>query len=108
MLSACQGVVDAKLLTDDRIAFDRDFDTGLCWGAFSVINIVTDVASDPPNRYSIFGVCAPKGVSRSQSVRIFAEYANRNLQRLHEEFFWVARDALREVFPCPKSGLPKR
>src|SRR5689334_11768961 len=93
MLSACKGVSEAKIL-DDRIQLPEDIDAGLCWGAFSVIDTVTNVMN-PPNRNVIFEVCVPEGVARSQEVAIFVEYAKRNPQRLHENFFFVARDPLK-------------
>ena len=100
MLSACKAVSEAKMLDGDRIAIPQNIDSGMCWGAFSVISSVMDVASDPPNSRLFFGVCLTKGVSRSQEVRIFVDYATRNPQRLNEDFLFVARDALKAAFPC--------
>ena len=100
MLSACKDIAEAKMTDDQHIVLKQDMDTGLCWGAFSILQTVLRIVSAPPNRRVIFGVCAPEGSTRSQYVKIFVEYATKNPRRLHEDFFFVARDALRETFPC--------
>jgi hypothetical protein len=120
MLSSCEGVVDAQV-TEQGIALPTDFETGKCWGAFSVLETVSGILEKLPSDYdlsrapndclvadkqtaliyrSILGLNIPQGVSRKQVITIFVNYAKRHPEKLHADFFLVARDAIREAFPC--------
>jgi len=100
MLSRCKQIPDAKI-EDGRIGFvTHDFDEGVCWGAFSIIQRIIVMAD--PDKQPTFKICSPKSALRNQHVAIFVEYLRRNPQRLHEEFLHVALDALRAAFPCGK------
>ncbi len=110
IVSACKVVANARLGDDGSVAlpktsYDDGFDAGMCLGAFSVLDMALRIASDPPNRKLLFGVCIGE-VTWSQEVKIFLEYANRNPKRLNEDFFFVGRDALKAAFPCRANGLP--
>jgi len=97
MLSACKSVADAKV-TSGGVYLDSSYETGLCWGAFAVIqkNIIHIDASY--NR--IYSVCAPEESTRAQLVSIFVAYAGNSPHRLHEHFFYVALESLQKAFPC--------
>src|ERR1700722_6548286 len=99
MLSACKGVSEAKMTDDDHVQLPEDMDTGMCWGAFSVIDtafrladVIKPATSTTPAliRPPLKACFAGKKISRTQEVAIFVDYAKRNPQRLHEDFFFVA------------------
>jgi hypothetical protein len=100
MLSSCKKVAEGKV-ENGQAVFQPDFDTGKCWGAFASLQVVTNIIV-PPGKQPTFGICGPKGSTRTQDIAIFIEYAQRNPQRLHENFVFVALDALRLAFPCHK------
>jgi hypothetical protein len=91
MVSACHDISIAHV-SGDQAAFSRTFDSGKCWGAFSVIQ---QQFSSPG-----FSICAPGESTRTQYVVIFVDYAKRHPERYSEDFLRVAVDALREAFPC--------
>lgn len=105
MLSVCKEFDNAKI-TGDKIAFKETYETGLCWGAFSVVAETIRIIDSETGRRMFF-VCSPEGVYRPQLIAIFVEYARRNPQHLHKSFYWVARDSLREAFPCNYKGEKK-
>jgi hypothetical protein len=98
MLSSCREVAEAPV-KGDKIAMTETFQTGWCWGSFGVVQKII-VRADSTGR-PFFRICAPPESTRSQLIAVFVEYARRNPQRLHEDFFDVALEALRGAFPCP-------
>ena len=100
MLTACKPIVDQARVSGGRIELPKDFHAGRCWGAFAILQEVI-THTDASGR-EIYNVCAPPNSTRSQLIAIFVEYAKKNPQRYHEEFFNVALDALRSSFPCEK------
>jgi len=100
MLSSCRWVETAHFRGED-VAVPRDFESGMCWGAFDVVQTVIGVVADPA-KGPIFGVCAPSESTRTQLIAIFVEYVKRNPKTMSDDFFFAARKALREVFPCKK------
>jgi len=103
MASACKTVDEASVIDDDHIALTLTFDTGVCWGAFSALQMAFNAVDTAHSNTPVFYVCsAGKGSSRSQWIKIFLAYTKRHPERLNEDFFYVARDALKEVFPCNK------
>ena len=104
MLSACRDVAAARI-TDGGIVMPKDFDSGLCWGAFGVLQTVISIVhvNEEDKTYSrVLGVCVPSDATRSQLIAIFVEFAKRNPQRYHEDFYFVTKDALKAAFPCSK------
>ena len=97
MLTACKSLAESKV-TSGQVLFLHDYPSGICWGAFSALQRVI-VLADTDTR-PIFNACAPEKSTRTQLIAVFVEYARRTPQRLHEEFFDVAIDALKGAFPC--------
>lgn len=97
LLSACQSVVDAKP-SGDYFQVPPTFDAGYCYGAFSAIQNAITLAFE--GEQPIFGVCAPPESNLKQIIIIFNEYAEKNPQILHEGYFLIAIESLRDAFPC--------
>jgi Rap1a immunity proteins len=104
MVSACKQVSVAK--TNERVTMlPRDFDSGLCWGAFGALEQfvkTSDEAKRPPQPAS--GICVPENVARSRLIAAFSDFLKTHPERNQEEFYPVARDALKVAFPC-QAGL---
>jgi len=99
MISACKNIADAKVVGDSEVAFTKNFDTGLCWGAFGSFQKAITYASDT-DKERFFGVCAPADSTRTQLIQIFIAYAKRHPEELNKEFFDVALEATIEAFHC--------
>jgi hypothetical protein len=56
-----------------------------------------------PSRGPVFGVCAPSESTRTQLIAIFVDYVKRNPKTMSDKFFFTARAALTEAFPCAKA-----
>jgi len=97
MLTSCKLLAEAKV-EGGEVSFPRDYPSGMCWGAFSTLQRVIVMVDNNMRPY--FHVCAPKNSTRSQLIAVFVEYSRRNPQRLHEDFFIVAIEALSGAFPC--------
>ena len=100
-LSACKDIANAKV-TEERVFFAPSFESGQCWGAFGAIQ-KTVAYADRATNLPYFLVCAPPETTLSQFVAIFVAYAQRHPERLHESYYEVAMDSLREAFPCRRT-----
>jgi hypothetical protein len=97
LLGSCKTVADGKV-EGDKIWFREDYATGTCWGTFATFQRAINTLDD--KRLRFFRVCAPATSTRHQLIAIFVEYARRNPQRLHEDFYPVVLSALVDAFPC--------
>lgn len=46
------------------------------------------------------GICYPSEVTVGQMIRVVARYIDERPARLHENFLILAREALRQAWPC--------
>jgi hypothetical protein len=104
MLSACRPIAKANLPGAKGKATGPDtFTAGKCWGAFTVIQNGIERVDD--RILLVYNICPPAETNRTQLIAMFVDYAEKNPQRLQEEFFDVFLDALRKAFPCkPEKG----
>jgi hypothetical protein len=97
MLSHCRTIISADMQSDGRIYPALNFDSGMCWGGFSALQTATKYTDgDGP----LFDTCIPAESNRTQLVAVFANFANRHPEKLHERWLTVALEALIEAFPC--------
>ena len=101
MVSACNELADPHLDADGNVDLPRDFETGECWGAFTVLQKMTAITMLPSST-PLLKVCAPKESTRTQYIAIFQEYVRKKPNRLSDDFTLVAWSALRVAFPCKK------
>lgn len=99
MLSFCRAVSASKT-TSEGVALPRDFESGVCWGAFAAIQAV--IVRARPGEQPFLLVCAPPKSTRLQLIAVFVRYSEDHPNRLHEDFMDVALDSLRQAFPCPR------
>ena len=104
VVSTCKQISVMK--TNERVTMlPRDFDSGVCWGVFGVLEQfvkTSDEAKRPPQPAS--GICVPENVARSRLIAAFSDFLKTHPERNQEEFYPVARDALKAAFPC-QAGL---
>ena len=96
MLAACRALPKATV-TDDRVAIPQDFRSGVCWGAFGVIQHLVVMAYQDGRR--IHRACAPAESTRTQLIAVFVKFADDHPERLHEPFLDVALASLQGAFP---------
>ncbi len=97
--SYCKPVAEARLISGDKRAYKPSWETGVCWGFFSAVQVATRLQfhGDPaPALY----ICAPPESTLVQMVLIFRRYVEVNPSVAHEKAFFVAFEALKEAFPC--------
>lgn len=99
MLSLCRDVASASV-SGETVRIPTTFDAGECWGTFGTIQEI--IRHLNKNEQPIYGVCAPSNSRRTQQIAVFVQYAERNPQRWHEDYFFVAIESLRFAFPCGK------
>jgi hypothetical protein len=84
-------------LYDPNVAF--------CWGAFTVLRGLTSLVSND-SRTMVLHVCAPSQSTVPQYIRIFLKYVDDHRERAHDDFDFVALEALVKAFPCqPPSSI---
>lgn len=92
---------DTRVLGDGRIIVDQMSGADKCLGAFLVVQKVSTLVYEEDGRYRrMFNVCTPEYSTLLQLVKVYVSYVDDNPRKLHEDFFFVALDALREAFPC--------
>jgi hypothetical protein len=103
MASDCKDIVEAKVADGDTgIYVSHTFETGVCWGAFGTLQTaITVVPRSFPKDPPLLEVCASKGSTETQLVKIFMAYTGRHPEKLNQDFFFVAIAAFKEAFPCP-------
>ena len=100
MMSSCRDLSTVKV-RDANVQLPQDFDSGVCWGSFAMVQKMTRVVHLENGVYvPTFGLCAPEESTRTQLIQVFEQYATKHPERLHEEFWSVVQTALREAFPC--------
>ena len=104
ILSACRPIARANLSGGKgKVTGPDTFTAGKCWGAFTVIQNAIERVDD--RMLLIYNICPPAESTRTQLISMFVDYAEKNPQRLQEDFFDVFTDALRKAFPCkPEKG----
>ncbi len=100
MVSACKLITTAK--TSDRVLMvPQDYNSGLCWGAFGALEqIVKTPTGSKWVPQAILGVCVPENTPRSRLIAAFTDFAKAHPERSQEDFYPVARDALKAAFAC--------
>lgn len=102
MQGSCEALInDTRVIGGGQIIIDRFSGGEKCFGAFLVIQRVSSLVHEEEGGYrSMFNVCPPEESTLMQLVRIHVNYVNDNPRRLHDDFFFVALDGIREAFPC--------
>jgi hypothetical protein len=97
MASNCRKVADATV-SNGEIDVPADFQSGICWGAFTSFQKATHIVGY--DNKPILGICYTAHVTTSQDVKVFLAYVDRHPEKLNQDYFWVAMAAAREAFPC--------
>lgn len=100
MLSNCRPITQAKI-SGDSIALPRDFGSGQCWGAFSVVGFEMTTLNTQTNK-PLFFVCLPKDWTRPQLIAVFVKYAEDHPALYSEDFMFTVMKAEQDAFACPK------
>jgi len=101
MLSACKPIARANISGGKgKVTGPDTFNAGKCWGAFTVIQNAIERVDD--SMLLIYNICPPADSTRTKLISMFVDYAEKNPQRLQEDFFDVFVDALRKAFPCKR------
>ncbi len=58
LVSQCRPFMESFIVSEDKIAFEPTYGTGVCWGTFAMVQkmIMVQSREDVP---PIFGVCSP-------------------------------------------------
>jgi hypothetical protein len=99
LASACRPVAAARV-SGDSVYFQQTYDSGRCWGAFTIIQRISSYVDSQGSRP--LHACVPPTSTRQQLVAVFVEFLNRNPQRMHEDAFEMSIEALTVAFPCTK------
>ena len=98
MMAACKQVSGAK--ANERVTMlPRDFDSGLCWGAFATLEQHVKAQSES-KRQPGNGACVAKDAARASLIAAVNAFLKAHPERGQEEFYRVALDALKASFPC--------
>jgi hypothetical protein len=77
---------------------DESMPMAFCVGA------IVGIASTAAHLQSGSRFCIPADASRGEQVAAVVRYMKSNALRLHEDFFLLAFQALRQTWPCPLPG----
>ena len=100
MLPQCIGLAKADAAIVKSLLSDSKIETGICWGAFQVLQKLPsyiDINNKPMGHF-----CPPKGANRVQLISVFVKYAESHPELLHLDFTSVALLSLQGAFPCSR------
>jgi Rap1a immunity proteins len=92
-------LAESFYVSPDGTVMLSDPGAAFCWGAFTVLRGVTNILSDD-HRTMALHVCAPTESTVSQYIRIFLKYVDDHPEIVHQDFDFVALNALMWAFPC--------
>jgi hypothetical protein len=95
---SCKAALDAQKLPNGDVILATP-NVAFCWGAFTVLRGVTSIATDNGATMALH-VCAPYESTVPQYIRIFLKYVDDHPEEAHNDFDFVALNALIRVFPC--------
>jgi hypothetical protein len=98
MVSSCKAISTARVI-NGQVSLPRDFDSGVCWGAFTTIQTLVRIV-DQDTFKPLFHVCAPGESTRTQLIQIFLVYAQAHPEKYQEDYFGVALTSMQKAFPC--------
>lgn len=78
---------------------EPDFRRGLCVGQMQMLYLLA--FGDYLGSKARF--CPPDGVTIDQTRKVVIKYIEDRPEQLHSPFLFLAIDALRKAWPCPKS-----
>jgi hypothetical protein len=73
----------------------NDFRRGICAGSVGTLLFLGDALPDD------YRVCRPRGAVLEDAVRIVVRAIDQQPHRMHENFNWLAMEALSRAWPCP-------
>lgn len=92
VLPYCKAVIEQKANPSLTEVYDR----GFCLGTMTTLRAMGP-AFNADARF-----CPPERATVGQATRVVVQFMEANPQLLHEEFMWLAVQALRVTWPCPK------
>jgi Rap1a immunity proteins len=102
MLSACRPFTQANV-ADGKVRIESDYDTGVCWGAFSVVQALLS-ARNLETKKPMLWACAPDTSTRTQLISVFVHYAESHPEKYSDIFLQSVVDAMQQAFPCRAKG----
>ena len=87
------------VVSNSNFQMKQDFATGLCWGAFEVIQNIVRIQFNGEKNPTL-NICVPPTSTRIQLIKIVMKYIDNHPEVLNEEFTFVAYRALLNSYPC--------
>lgn len=100
MLSACRPITMSKV-SDGKIDLPMTYDSGLCWGAFAVLNQAMMLLNSDGS--PSLHVCLPESATRTELIAIFVKYVENHPEVYSQNFALTALNAEHKSFPCSKT-----
>jgi hypothetical protein len=100
MLRMCKDILESKINVEGTLTFKTSFKSGVCWGSFGTFQGLSRFAIGGEGRKKYLKICAPSKSTLTQFIKIFEAYAEKNPQKLHEDWDLIALTALWQAFPC--------
>jgi Trypsin-like peptidase domain/Rap1a immunity proteins len=100
MLLACKDVLESKSDEHGNLVFPLNFNTGQCWGTFSLLWSFGSTTSVDTGEALVPGTCVPKGATVARIIAVFSDYVKRHPELYSEDASPVALKAIWEAFPC--------
>ena len=82
------------------------FDTGVCWGFFSVVQKTTELPMWRADSGTIPTACIPEDARRVQLIKVFVQFMDKHPEQLHKSPIEMTRRALADAFPCKPTKSP--
>ena len=110
MVSSCEAISAAGVISGGQVSLPQDFDSGVCWGAFATIQTVITLCRPKTTSRPFLSGCVPAGSTRTQLIQVFLVYAQSHPEEYQKDYFLVALTSLRlhEIGPSIITGTANR
>ena len=96
--AGAQDINSANFMLPHCKAETDPFWRGVCYGSVAALVYVGPALADD------LRFCAPRGATRRQMVRVVVAHIEAQPSRMHEDFRWLALEAMREAWPCSSTN----
>jgi hypothetical protein len=103
MAGYCQPYRAAVVTGPGEIKVDADANSQYCWGAFSAVQDLGNLALGKAQRATL-RLCLPSKSTRLELLKVFLRYMDQHPELGHYTFGQVVVRALEQAFPCPVGG----
>ena len=102
LLAACVRLDRDMKVNGSDVSIPSSVDNGVCWGFIAAVQQLANFYEQGGGGQSILKLCVPIEVKRTQLVKVFVAWGQKNPEKLHHPAGLSVINSFVAAFPCPK------